>query len=91
MDKIRRPWKIVRGTLENSGQNNCTILEVEDADLARVDDRANRVERGAVVLPVELPVLHEPLVTHVLLELGARHEVVVLSVDLAVALRSGRV
>ena len=64
-------------------------LEVEYADLSRVDDGPDRVQGGAVVLLVELPVLHEALGPHVLLELTPGHEVVVLTVDLTLALCSG--
>ena len=71
--------------LERSG------LKVEHTDLARVDDGAHGVEGGAVVLLVELSVLHEALGAHVLLELRPRHEVVVLAVNLALGLGAARV
>ncbi len=66
-------------------------VEVEDADFARVDDGADRLDRRAVQVLLELSVLDELLRRDVRLEHDARHEVVVAPVHLLVLLGSTRV
>lgn len=66
-------------------------LQVQHADLARVDDRSDGVERSAVILLLELAVFHESLAADVFLELRPADEVVILTVDLAVAFGSTRI
>ena len=56
--------------------------EHEDACLAGVDDAADGVDAGAVVLPVEEPMLHKLVVLDVPLYALPRHKVVVLLVHL---------
>ncbi len=62
-----------------------------ETHLPRVDDGPDGVQRGPVELAVELPVLHESAGGHVVLELRAGDEVVVLAVDLALAARAAGV
>jgi hypothetical protein len=63
-------------------------MEVEDADLLRVDNGPYGLEAGAVVGLLVFPVLHELARQDVLLELDARDEVVVGAVGLVLAPRA---
>ncbi len=64
-------------------------LEVENADLARVDHGPDRVQACPVILFVIFPMLHEPLAADILFKLGSGDEVVVLGINLALSLVSG--
>ena len=66
-------------------------MEIEDADLAGVDDGADRLEARAVQVLLVLAVLDEAVRRDVGLERRTRHEVVVLAVVLRVLAAPARV